>query len=281
MYHNILTQKEQPEYRTLKRIVKLLLEFIESDSIYFSKSVEESKIGILTVIVSKKSPHYYDEIYEYLWKVFKKHNQFSFCIFDRDCVKDNVKNGNLFFIVNCKESELVYSKANHKPVLKIKKVQLKKLLRKSNERFKMWMAESNTIGRDLKYHRRSDNHLMALYIIHQQFRYLFINVSWLLTGEWTIDESIKVQQEHVSMFSNSLGKVFDPEKKEEWILLKMLDHACKVIQWGKEVKPINEEVVTSASEKLEWMQKEVRTIYQQYTEKTKIIFEENKNTCIV
>jgi hypothetical protein len=36
MYHTILTQKEQPEYRPLKKIIKLLLEFAEIDSIYRS-----------------------------------------------------------------------------------------------------------------------------------------------------------------------------------------------------------------------------------------------------
>lgn len=142
MYHNILTQKDhQPEYRALKKMVKLLLEFIETDSIYFSKSVEESKIGILIVIVGKKSPHYFDEIYDSLWKVFKKYNQFSFCIFDRGWVKDEVKKGNLFFVLNCKESELVYSCANHKPALNIKKIKMKLLLRKTSERYKMWTCK--------------------------------------------------------------------------------------------------------------------------------------------
>lgn len=277
MYHNILTQKDQPEYKAVKKIAKLLLEFIESDSIYFSKSIEEPKIGILTVIVSKTSPHDYDEIYDHLWKVFKKYNQFSFCIFDRSWVKDEVKNGNLFFVLNCKESDLVYSKANHKHALNINKINLKKLLSKTSERYKVWIAESDTIGRDLKYHQRNNNHLMALYVIHQQFRYLFINVSWLLTGEWKIDESIMEQQEYVSMFNNSLGKAFDTHKDEERTVLQKLDNACKAIQWGKEMEPLNEDVVTFATEKLEWMQKEVRTLFQQYTEKTKLIFENYEN----
>lgn len=230
---------------------------------------------MLIVIVSKKSPHYYDDIYEYLWKVFKKYNQFSFCIFDRSWVKDEVKKGNLFFVLNCKERELVYSEVSYKSILNIKKIKLKKLLRKTNKRYKMWVAESDTIGRDLKYHRRSDNHLMALYVIHQQLRYLFINVSWLLTGEWIVDDSIKGQQEHVSIFNNSFSKIFDPDKNEEWYVLEKLDRACRAIQWGKEMEPLNAEVVSLASEKLEWMQKEVRTIYQQYTEKTKLIFEDH------
>jgi hypothetical protein len=277
MYHNILTQKDQPQYKAVKKIVKLLLEFIETDSIYFSKSDEGSKLGILTVIVSKKSPHYYDEIFDQLWKVIKKYNGFSFCVFDRDWVKDEVKEGNLFFVLHCGESELVYSKANHKPVLSIPNINLKRLLRKTNERFKRRMTECNAIGRDLQHHRRCNNHLMALYVIQQQFRYEFINVSWLLTGEWTPNDSIRGQQKHIGNFNSLLGKVFDPDKKEEWAVLKKLDQACETIQWGEEIEPLDAEVVASAFEKLAWMRNEVRTLFQQYTEKTKLIFDNYGN----
>jgi hypothetical protein len=277
VYHNILTQKDQPEYRAVKKIVKLLLEFVETDSIYFSKSDEGSKLGILTMIVSKKSPQYYDEIFDSLWKVTKKHKEFSFCIFNRDWIKYESKKGNLFFVLNCNQSMLVYSKINYKLVVDVKRMKLKQLLRRTRERYKIWIAESDTIGRDLKYHRRCENHLMALYVIQQQFRYLFINVSWLLTGEWIASDNIKGQQEHVRMFNNSLGKVFDPDNKEEWAVLKKLDRACKAIQWGDEIEPLDAEVVASASEKLQWMKNEVRTLFQQYEEKTKLIFENYGN----
>ncbi|BFM44026.1 hypothetical protein CFS9_26670 [Flavobacterium sp. CFS9] len=277
MYHNILTQKDQPEYRAVKKIVKLLLEFVEIDSIYFSKSDEESNLGILTVIISKKSPQYYDEIREHLWKVIKNHNEFSFCIFDRDWIKRELKKGNLFFVLYCNQSMLVYSEVNHKLVLDVKEIKLKKLLRKTSERYKMWTSENDIIGRDLKYYQKCENHLMALYVIQQQLRYVFINVSELLTGEWIFSDSIKEQQKHVKMFHNSLGKAFDPERKEEWTVLKKLDRAREAFQWGKEIEPIDAEVVASAFEKLEWMKNEVRTLFQQYAEKTKLIFESYGN----
>lgn len=277
MYYNILTQKDQPEYRTVKKIVKLLLKFVEIESIYFSKSDEELKLGILTVIVSKKSPEHYEEIFDHLWKLIKTHNEFSFCIFDRGLVKYEIKKGNLFFVLNCNRNMLVYSEAHHKPVFDLKKIKLKQLLRKTGERYKMWTAESDTIGRDLKYHRRRDNHLMALYVIQQQFRYLLINISWLLTGEWIARDSIEGQLEHVSKFNTLLGKVFDPDKQEEWIVLKKLDSACKAIQWGNEIEPLNAEVVACACEKLEWMKNEVKALFLEHYEKTKLVFEDYEN----
>jgi hypothetical protein len=69
MYYNILTQKDHPKYRTVKKILKLLVEFVEADCIYFSDSAVESKTGILTIVVSKKSSYYYDDVVFHLWKV--------------------------------------------------------------------------------------------------------------------------------------------------------------------------------------------------------------------
>lgn len=276
MYHNILTQKEQPNYRAVKKIVKLLVEFVQTDSIYFSKTEDRTNLGILTVL-SKKSTYYYDEIREHLEKLIENHSEFSFCIFDRDLVKRNVKEGNLFFILNCKESDLVYSKDNFKPVINIANIKLKRLLRKTRERFKERMTQCETIGRDLKHHNRCDNHLMALYVIHQQFRYMFINISWLVSGERRFENSIKGQQEYIIEFNNSLGKVFDKNKKEEWVILKKLDRACRAVQWGEEIEPLDMEVVAAASEKLEWMKNAVNALFREHEEKTRLIFKDYGN----
>lgn len=278
MYYTILTQKEQPEYRPLKKIVKLLLEFAEIDSIYLSKSADASNMGTLTVIISKNNRHYYDEVSDHLWKLSKNHKHFSFCFFNRDCINEEIKEGNLFFILHCQESDLVFSKTRHKPAVNLKRIKLKKLLKKTDERFERRMIECNAIGRDLQHHRRCDNHLMALYVIHQQFRYLFINVSWLVTGEWTPNDSIKGHQEHIKRFNNTLGNVFNASKKEELTIVKQLDRASRTVQRGEEIEPLNAEVVKTALEKLERMKREVSALLQEYREKTKLIFNQHENS---
>lgn len=197
MYCNILTQKEHPKYRDVKKMVKLLLEFVEADCIYFSETDAETKIGILNVVVSNKSLHYYDEVYDHLWKVIQNHNRFVFCLFNRESIKDEVKRGNVFFILNCRESNLVYKKSGHKALLAIRNINMKKFLKKTTRRYSMWMAEADTTGRDLKYYRKRNNYLIALYVLQRQFRFLFINASWFLTGEWILQESLSDQQEHV------------------------------------------------------------------------------------
>ena len=277
MYYNILTQKDHPKYRAVKKTVKLLLEFVEAECIFFSESAVESRTGILTIVVSKKSPHYYDDVVFHLWKVIENYNTFSFCFFDKECIKREVGKGNLFFIFNCKETDLVHRNTVGKPVVDIKKLNMKRLLKKTVANYQMWISEANTIGRDLKYHRGNENHLMALYVIHEQFRYLFINASWILTGEWVMDENISGQHDRIAKFNSVLGNTFDLDKKEEKELLRKLDLARKAVQWGEEIEPLTAEIVESAYEKMQWLMSEVKTMYQQYAEQTKQIFKEYGN----
>ncbi|PRZ24941.1 hypothetical protein [Flavobacterium granuli] len=211
MYHNILTQKEYPQHSQIKKVVKLLLEFIAIDTIYFSKHFEQpSNIGIITVILSKSSPHFYEDVCEYAWKIFKSHPEFSFAIFDNRWVKLELKRCNPFLIMNCSESQLVYGATNHKSV-NVKKINIKQLIKKTGKRFQIYTSSCNVIDRDLRYYR-SNHFLMAAYNMHQQFRYLFISVSWFLSGEWSFDQSLKEQQSHLRMFSSLLGNTFDSEK---------------------------------------------------------------------
>lgn len=272
MYCNILTHKEHPRYRTVKKMAKLLLEFVEADCIYFSESDLESKIGIMSLVISRESEHYYDDVNDHLWKVIQNHTQFVFCFFNRDCIKDELKRGNLFFIFNCSEADLIYKNDGQKPVMDIKSIKLKRLIKQTKKRYRMWRSEAVTVGRDFKYHHKNDNLLMAFYVLHQQFRYLFINVSWLLTGEWIPHESIADQQEHVGVFKSLFGKVFDVNIEKEKDALVKMDSACNAVQRGKQAEVFDSETVDYVNEKLQWMKKEVETVFLEKIEKAKEIF---------
>ena len=150
------------------------------------------------------------------------------------------------------------------------------MIKKTRRRFQIFTSSSHIIDRDLIYYR-SDNFLMAAYNMHQQFRYLFISVSWFLSGEWSNDQSLKEQQEHLRIFSSLLGNTFDPEKIEEWFVLKQLDNACKAIKWDKEIEPISAETVEAAFVKLDWVKKEVGRLFREYMEKAKKTIEDYGN----
>lgn len=274
MYHNILTQQDCPEYDQIKKVIKLLRAFIKIDAIYFSKHLEEpSNNGIITVLISKSNPHYYEEIYDFSWKIMKSYPEFSFSFYDEAWLKAELEEGNLYAIMNCDNSQLLYSASNFTSVVDFKKIKPKKLIKKVTKRFKRHNLESNIIGRDLRYYNTDGRHLSAAYNVHQQFRYLFINISWFLAGDYTGTESLEEQVEYLRKFSIVLANTFDPEKKEEWFVLKQLDEARTAIQWNKEIEPITKETIDIAYEKLAILKEEVRRVLDKYIKRVKIKLE--------
>lgn len=264
MYHNILTQKDYPDYSQVKKIVKLLLEFIETDSIYFSRHLEEEvNIGIITVMVSEDNLDSYDDIYDHARKIFKSHPEFSFRVYSADWVVMQLKQGNTFFMMHCSKHELVYSADESSSVISLKKFDAKWLIKKAEKRFRLYFNESDIIGRDLRFHLGCENHLMAAYTMHEQLCSLFVSASWFLTGNAVAHDDIGKLQEDLSKFSNILGKTFDPDKEEEWIVLERLVDARSAIRWNSEIEPISKGILKVASAKVDWVRIEVRKIFRQ------------------
>ncbi len=274
MYHNILTQKDNPDCRQIKKAVKLLRMFMKIDMIYFSKQSDGiSNLGIITVIISKSSPHYYDEIYEYCWKIFRYFDEFSFLFYDRFWVKEEIGYGNPYFFLHCNDDTLIYSKPKEKCLFEIGEIDCEDFIKEAKKRFDADTAESNVVGRDLKYHINNGNHLMSAYTIHQQLRYLFISVSWFLTGEYIPSHSIAEQQEHLSGFCKRLGSLFDYEIREEWSVLEQLECARGTVQYNHKIDPLTQESVEFARAKLDLLKTETDKLFNDCIEKTRQIFE--------
>lgn len=270
MYHNILTQKDYPDYNKIKKIVKLLLEYIETDFIYFSRHLEqEVNIGIITVMVSENNQDSYDDIYDHARKIFKSHPEFSFRVYNAECVVMELNKGNAFFIMHCSEQELVYNVDDSSSVISVEKFNAKWLIKKAKKTFYPDLNTSESIGRDISFYLRCENYLMAAYKMHQQLSSLFGSASWFLTGNKLAHGDIEKLQKDLGKFSSTLGKTFDPDKEEEWFVLEQLQNACAAIQWNAEIEPITKETLEVAFAKVDWVEKEVRRLFEGYIKKTK------------
>jgi hypothetical protein len=280
MYHNILTQKDYPDYSQIKKIVKLLLEFIETDSIYFSRHLEgEVNIGIVAVMVSENNQNSYDDIYDHARKIFKSHPELSFRVYSADWVVMQLNEGNTFFIMHCSEHELVYSVDESSSVISLKKFDAKWLIKKSKKRFRLYFNESDIIGRDLRFHLGCENHLMAAYTMHEQLCSLFVTASWFLTGNAVAYDCIGKLQKDLSNFSNILGKTFNPDKEEECIVLEQLENARSAIRWNVEIESISKETLKVASAKVDWARMEVRKIFRQSVARSKERLSASDDNC--
>ncbi|WP_016989520.1 hypothetical protein [Flavobacterium sp. ACAM 123] len=270
MYYNILTQKDYPNYRQIKKIIKILIKFIDTEAIYFSRHIDEKiNIGIITVLVTENNPHSWEDIEEYCSNFFKAYPEFSFRVFNANWVKGSLRNGNIFFIMHCSEHELVYSADESSSAVVLKKINVNRLIKKTEETFRFDFKDSGIIRRDRNFHLGCENYSMAAYTIHHELRLIFVFATWFLTGEWIGEHSLKKLQKELSKFSSVLGKTFDPNKEEEWFVLEQLENARAAIQFNAKIEPISNKTVEAAAAKVDWVEKEVRRLLEVYIEKTK------------
>lgn len=278
MYHNILTQKDYPNYSQLKKMTKLLIKLIETETIYFSHHLEEKiNIGIITVLVSENNPHNWEDIYEYSSNFFKAYPEFSFRVFNADWVMESLRGGNIFFIMHCSEHELVYSTDESSSVVVLKKINAKRLIKETKDTFRFDFKESVVIGRDRNFHLRCENYTMAAYNIHHEMRSIFVFATWFLTGEWIGEHSLVKLQKDLSKFSSTLGKTFDLDKEEDGFVLEQLENARAAIQFNAEIEPISKKTVEVASAKVDWAEKEVRRLFEERIKITKQKIKDHRN----
>lgn len=276
MYHNMLIQKQYPLYPRLKSAAKLLQKFMAIEYIYFSQQPDKAiNKGILIVIISANSPHYWDDLAEYSWKLFALYPEFSFCIYNEEWLLEGIEEGNLFFIVHCSKEQLIYSgKGNALEWQRELDISPKRIIKLANKRLKDYTNENSIINRDLKYYMRNENYLMVAYVLHRQLRNLYICLSWLTSGEWHVLQYLHEQIEHLTKYSNLPHLLFNPNSNKDHEVLNSLDMACSIIQDGvNKEQIITKAIVEMGSEKLELALKEVESLFAEYIKRAQEILE--------
>lgn len=280
MHHNILISKDHPHQAELEKAVELILAFSVVSSIYFSAHIEEDlNAGIIMVIIGEESPHAWDDLNESHWKVFDAFPQFSFRIFNAQWVKDELKDGNPFFVMHCTKNSLIYSTEQSEEFKFVEKLKLKRFLKKAKNLFEVEEHSAFVLGLNLRYYR--NDHLQAAYTIHQSIRWLFIAAENFLTGEWLVEHDLSVHQQHVGKFSKELAVAFNSDIEGEASLLELLNSACYAVQNGHEAPVLSEDIILAATQKKEWIKAEVTKLFRACVCRCKYEFSRYKSPLIV
>ncbi|WP_026705035.1 hypothetical protein [Flavobacterium soli] len=276
MYHNLCITKDHPHQADLERAVEVVLSYIAVEAIYFSKHLEEgSNLGILLVILADDSPHYWDDIYEYSWKIVETFPQFSLRIFDKKWIEDDLNDGNPFFAMHCTLQSVVYTSTDdvlsHLPVVK-----KKRFLRNAVKYFESEINGLHKLRVQAYNYRRADSFVLAAYTVHQVIWHLYHTAAWFLTGEYPVSKDLEVQQKHVVMYAPALGLLFNPEIEDEAALEVELNDACEAVQKNLEAEPLTIELVDAAAEKMIFAEKELERLFALAIERCKLEFSNKK-----
>lgn len=281
MYHNTLISKDHPQQAELEKVIELILAFSAANSVYFSPHLEEDlNAGILMVIIGEDSPHAWDDLNDKYWKVFEAFPQFSFRIFDADWVKNELKDGNPFFAMHCNRNNLVYSTPESNEFGYTERLKGKRFLKKAKYQYNSEDHAAFILGINVKFYVRGKDYLQAAYILHQNIRWLLVEASRFLTGEWLVAHELEIQQKHVGRYSKALAKSFDTENAEEMKLLVVLNAACYTVQNGHDAPEITLELIEAAEAKKEWIRMEVDRLFKECICRCQYEFSRSKNPLI-
>ncbi len=258
MYHNTLISKDHPQQAELEKVISLILAFSNAHSIYFSPHLEEDhNAGILMVIIGPDSPHSWDELNGTYRNVFESFPQFSFRIFDADWVKEELRDGNPFFAMHCHKNTLMYSTAESVEVGYTENLKPKRFLKKVKRQHQGKEHAVFILALNVKFYIRRKNYLQAAYVLHQSIRWMLIEASNFLTGEYLVEHDLEVQQKHVGNYSKSLAQLFDSENEEKIKLRILLNEACYSVQNGHDTPAISLEDIEAAVAKKDELRTEV------------------------
>jgi len=282
MDHNFLLPNDLPRTAALEKVLELLLAFVAADSVYFSPHVEEvSSEGVFLVVLADECTQYWDEVHHNCEKLFAGYSQFSFRVYDREWITDELKDGNPFFVLHCNRQALLYHSTASAEIALVDCLKPKRFLKSARNRFRVDDETAFTVAVDLRHYIKGGNLLQAAYTLHQAMRWLFITASRFLTGEWLVADDLQVQQQHIGSFSVALGNTFDEKLSEDVALLELLHRACKAVKADGEAPIVTIELLEVLELKKEVMRKEVHRLFAACMERCRYQFSLKKQPLIV
>jgi len=173
-----------PHQAALEKAIEQMLLFTPVDSIYFSPHLEDcTTAGVFLTIISEDSPFDWDELATYFQRLYAGFPQFAFRLFGNSWIKEELQDGNPFFVMHCQQQHLIYSSGNTKELHYISKLKTKRFLKSSERRFEVDNQSAFLVGLDFKHYMAGNNTLMAAYNAHQNIKWLFVTASSFLIGE--------------------------------------------------------------------------------------------------
>ena len=251
-----------PHQAALEKAIEQMLLFTPVDSIYFSPHLEESTTaGVFLTIISEDSPFDWDELATYFQQLYAGFPQFAFRLFGNTWIKEELQNGNPFFVMHCQQQHLIYSSGNTKELHYISKLKTKRFLKSSERRFEVDNQSAFLVGLDFKHYMAGNNTVMAAYNAHQNIKWLFVTASSFLIGEWFNSNDLVEQQNYLNAFTPLAGKIFDPATPSDVELLNLLNQARRTIAHHTAPPQITKEQLKIVEEKKEILRKEVHRLF--------------------
>tara|TARA_R110002050_G_scaffold171113_2_gene303106 strand:- start:10246 stop:11313 length:1068 start_codon:yes stop_codon:yes gene_type:complete len=256
----------------LNEIITKIVEVIEVERIYLSKGASHhSFIYRVNIILKLSQKDNIGDIRPVVNLIFKQHPDFCYCVFAFNYVCNQIEQGNLYFLNNCHERDLVYKTTNDNSIWNYPIGEPTKLIEKIKQDFKRDMSRMKSFKKGVHYFKTEKNLSQSAFMMHQTFEQSYRILERFICGKIKICHSIKNHQTYVLKSLNELESMFLVESDAEIRLLDLLEEAYSSARYTHNYK-ITEKQLDQLSQKLGLFIKEIKWLFNEEL----IVFEETK-----
>lgn len=228
---------------TIQQIVSKLSTLLEIRYIYRSEiGFKGHHKSLFIIILEGNCSSLSQELSSMVGKIFQNETDSLYRLFSYEYALQQLKDENLFFVVGCKWTNLIYQNSG-------KDVDLFHQFRMEEETFhRIGFSFDKELERIKGFSKGAIFYLengdlsSSAFMFHQVMELLFRTVELFMMGKERKCHSIKDHQTYIRPFAPDLGNLFDVGSEEERLLLNLLDEAYLTTRYGRNYH-INEQQV--------------------------------------
>ena len=252
-----------PHRERLENAITDLLHFVEAGAVYVSCN-DVQNLVVITFILKQDCGQYAENVPEMLDKIIKLYPDFIFKFIDSKWAAYGFKKCKPYFVQHCTLKELVYFEPGANVFYPNKNV-ASRLIKKAKKRFHLDIEAAVVSFRNVSIFLRNKKNVEAAFTLHQTLRYIYICASEFLTPEFISSTCLLMHYNYIIDFAPTLKKILDKDIEEDKEIFIMLNDAYNRVVQNQISEPIDSALIAKAKTKVELMQREITSLFAEYT----------------
>lgn len=254
------TEKVPKEFNEI--IIKIV-EVIEVEYIYLNKGTDRHAFTYRLNIVTKPAQNDISEqIRPLINSILEQYPNYNYRVFAFGYANNEAQQGNLYFLNNCHENDLVYKADSDNLPVSCSYVKPNKLCEKIKKDFKRDMSRMKSFKKGVHFFKTQKKLPQSAFMVHQTFEQGYRILERFICGKIKICHSIKNHQTYVQKSLGKLEGTFQIESDLDSKLLDLLEDAYSSARYTN-TYDITEKEIELLSQKLGLFIKEIRFWFNQ------------------
>ncbi|SFT07709.1 hypothetical protein SAMN04487906_2809 [Zhouia amylolytica] len=242
----------------LNEIIAKIVEEIEVEHIYLNRGTDRHAFTYrLNIITRVAQNDISEQIRPLLNSILQQYPDYCHRVFTFTYACNEIAQGNLYFINNCHESDLVYKANIDSLQMAYPNGEPSKLYENIKKDFKRDMSRMKSFKKGVHYFKAQKRLPQSAFMVHQTFEQGYRILERFICGKVKICHSIKNHQTYVLKTLSKLEGTFQIESNLDSKLLDLLDDAYSSARYTNSYD-ISKQEIEQLSQKLGLFIKEIK-----------------------